>query len=167
MGRDVRLVDLEDAAARSDALERVGNVTTVLAIDVLEHLPDPRAVMRDVDTALSRPSWLIVVPNAVALPARATFLMGRFPQRDSGLFDRTHLRFFDRRSVQELLCDCFADRGLSIVGLPIEVGGERIGKLPLGGLLARNLRRVLGRLASRWPGLFAYEYLAIVDRGYA
>jgi SAM-dependent methyltransferase len=74
---------------------------TILALDVLEHLEDPWTVLGRARHLLF-PGGLFVasIPNVrfirvvVDLAAR-----GRFDYRDSGVLDRTHLRFFTRRSI--------------------------------------------------------------------
>jgi 2-polyprenyl-3-methyl-5-hydroxy-6-metoxy-1,4-benzoquinol methylase len=78
----------------------------VMAEDVLEHLKDPASVLRSVSRFL-RPGGYVVlsVPNIAHLSVRVALLAGKFPYAESGLLDRTHLRFFTRDSVQKLLHD--------------------------------------------------------------
>ena len=80
---------------------------TVIAADVLEHLRDPWVCLKSL-RALMRPDGALVVsiPNIAHNAVIAQLLAGRFPYRDQGLLDRTHLRFFTRQDVEELLTDC-------------------------------------------------------------
>jgi hypothetical protein len=48
-------------------------------------------------------TWIVSVPNYAVWYNRARTLLGRFDYAWSGLFDRTHLRFFTRASIRELL----------------------------------------------------------------
>jgi 2-polyprenyl-3-methyl-5-hydroxy-6-metoxy-1,4-benzoquinol methylase len=76
----------------------------LLFIDVLEHLLDPQATLvRYLE--LVKPGGLVVasIPNVAHVWVIANLLAGRWPQRDSGIFDRTHLRFFARRDMVHLL----------------------------------------------------------------
>jgi 2-polyprenyl-3-methyl-5-hydroxy-6-metoxy-1,4-benzoquinol methylase len=76
----------------------------VLFIDVLEHLLDPRATLvRYLE--LVKPEGLVVasIPNVAHVWVIANLLAGRWPQKDSGIFDRTHVRFFARRDMVHLL----------------------------------------------------------------
>lgn len=68
--------------------------------DVLEHLADPDRVLRSA-TKLLAPggSVVISVPNVTHGSLRLALLQGRWDYRDSGLLDRTHVRFFTRESV--------------------------------------------------------------------
>jgi predicted TPR repeat methyltransferase len=80
----------------------------VVLSDVLEHIADPVAMLRELSRAeaLRDATWVISVPNYAVWYNRVRTLLGRFSYQWSGLFDRTHLRFFTRRSVQELFAYC-------------------------------------------------------------
>jgi 2-polyprenyl-3-methyl-5-hydroxy-6-metoxy-1,4-benzoquinol methylase len=72
--------------------------------DILEHLVDPFSVLKFYLSFLNQGGYLIVsVPNAVVWTNRFSFLFGRFEYRDSGVMDRTHLRFFTFRSAKRLV----------------------------------------------------------------
>ncbi len=72
--------------------------------DVLEHLADPYAVLRRA-LELLRPggSVVISVPNVAHGSLRLALLQGRWRYTETGLLDRTHIRFFTRASLNELL----------------------------------------------------------------
>lgn len=76
----------------------------ILASDVLEHLAEPEAVLARALTRL-RPGGAVVVslPNVAHVAVFANLLMKRWPRRSSGIFDRTHLRFFAKRDMVGLL----------------------------------------------------------------
>lgn len=85
----------------------------VLLSDVLEHTVDPLGFLRRLtDTSgLRRATLIISVPNYAVWYNRARTLFGRFEYAWSGLYDRTHLRFFTRRSLGRTL----SHAGLSVV----------------------------------------------------
>jgi 2-polyprenyl-3-methyl-5-hydroxy-6-metoxy-1,4-benzoquinol methylase len=72
--------------------------------DVLEHLVDPWAALRDCHVLL-RPGGRVIVsiPNVAHASVRLALLTGRWDYTDKGLLDRTHLRFFTEESVVDLL----------------------------------------------------------------
>ncbi len=72
--------------------------------DVLEHLSDPLAVLRKVRPLLTDSGAVVAsIPNVAHGSVRLALLAGRFDYRPLGLLDSTHLRFFTRGSVHELL----------------------------------------------------------------
>ncbi len=77
----------------------------VVLSDVLEHIVDPVRFLRSLVGApeLAGATWIISVPNYGVWYNRVRTLFGRFEYAWSGLYDRTHLRFFTRRSIRELL----------------------------------------------------------------
>jgi len=76
----------------------------VLMLDVLEHLNDPAAVLARVGAVLTERGWgVISVPNVTHASVRLALLSGKFTYTDLGLLDRTHVRFFDRAGVDDLL----------------------------------------------------------------
>ena len=77
----------------------------VVLSDVLEHIADPLRFLRSLRAApeVEKAVWIISVPNYGVWYNRVRTLFGRFEYTWSGLYDRTHLRFFTRRSIRELL----------------------------------------------------------------
>ena len=97
---DLNLLDWREAMA-----ER--SFDCIIFADVLEHLVDPQRCLLQARQHL-QPGGCVVVslPNIRHLSAlRAIFLSGRFPQRDRGIFDRTHLRWLTIADAYSLLAD--------------------------------------------------------------
>jgi SAM-dependent methyltransferase len=75
--------------------------------DVLEHLRDPWATLRRHAALLHDEGVLLAcVPNVQHWSVLANLLQGRWPLAEEGLFDRTHLRWFTRESLRELVASC-------------------------------------------------------------
>lgn len=72
--------------------------------DVLEHTRHPDVCFRNlIETYLSSGGYVIVsVPNIANIYIRWSLLRGKFDYTDRGILDRTHLRFFTRRSISTL-----------------------------------------------------------------
>ncbi len=99
---DVHLLDFENA----DLPEGTEPFDLVLCLDVLEHFVDPWcAVDRLVRRYLLEGGTIVVsVPNIRNYRVLASLgLRGRWEYVDEGTLDRTHLRFFTRRSALQLL----------------------------------------------------------------
>lgn len=123
LGLDVEPAGVEDLRRRGfsaevvdvSAAERLGAcmeasvggrpVAGVFALDVLEHLPDPWEIATVLAAWLGRHDGSVLVwsiPNVAHLDVASKLLAGRFELTDTGLLDRTHLRFFTQASVAEL-----------------------------------------------------------------
>lgn len=89
-----------------DGLDRVsGSFDTVLCLDVLEHLVDPGDVLSRLRARTRVGAALQVsVPNARHYSlVRDLVLRGTFGYTDWGHRDNTHLRWFTRRDIVELI----------------------------------------------------------------
>jgi 2-polyprenyl-3-methyl-5-hydroxy-6-metoxy-1,4-benzoquinol methylase len=91
-----------DVATAAGALE--GPFDTLIAADILEHLPDPWTALRAY-TALLSPGATVVIslPNVAHWSTYAYLARGRWPRKPEGIFDATHLRWFTRTDALELL----------------------------------------------------------------
>lgn len=81
-----------------------GSFDVVIFADVLEHLVDPAAVLADA-TSLLAPGGKVVlsVPNVAHGSLRLALLQGRWAYTDTGLLDRTHIRFYTYATLLELV----------------------------------------------------------------
>lgn len=77
----------------------------IILADVLEHLYDPEKVIQKLIPSLKRGgSFYISLPNIRNLEALyQIFLKGSFKYTDNGIFDRTHIRFYCKKDVVELM----------------------------------------------------------------
>ena len=72
--------------------------------DVLEHLMDPVSVLRRTVPQLAPGGSVVIsIPNVTHGSLRLAHLQGRWQYTETGLLDRTHIRFFTRRSLLEML----------------------------------------------------------------
>src|SRR3954468_17801908 len=92
--------DVAEALARED----LGRFDCVVAADVLEHLSDPwEALRRAADLLEPGGTVVISLPNVRFFE---TFwqlgVRGRWPRREQGIFDATHLRWFTLSDARDL-----------------------------------------------------------------
>lgn len=80
-------------------------VDVVILSDVVEHVVQPVRLLASLAGAPSTRGalFLISVPNYAVWYNRWRTLLGRFEYRASGLYDRTHLRFYTQSSISALL----------------------------------------------------------------
>lgn len=77
----------------------------VVAADVLEHLVDPVVAMGEMRSLLApRGSIILSLPNIGHAAIAACLWDDDFAYQDWGLLDRTHIRFFGIKNIQELAC---------------------------------------------------------------
>jgi predicted TPR repeat methyltransferase len=126
----------------------------VLAADVIEHLTDPATFLGQVKTVIS-PDGLAIfcVPNVAHWYPRFRMTLGLFDYDQRGILDRTHLRFFTRRSFRRLVeRNGFTIQRLQAVGLPLDVLG-------VDGTRGKWLRLLDHFLLAVWPTMFGYQFI--------
>lgn len=84
--------------------------------DTLEHLYDPWKLLRTIRRFASEHTQIVAcIPNAQHWSLQARLSVGDFTYQDSGLLDRTHIRWFTRQTMIAL----FSSAGFRITeGLP-------------------------------------------------
>jgi GT2 family glycosyltransferase/2-polyprenyl-3-methyl-5-hydroxy-6-metoxy-1,4-benzoquinol methylase len=79
------------------------NYDCIILADVLEHLYDPWTVLTKLKDKLSVEGKMVVsIPNILNWNILFELLQGRWDYQSEGILDRTHIRFFTRKSVEEL-----------------------------------------------------------------
>ena len=159
--REARRLGLEVVEADLDALDfaRFSPYDAVVFGDVLEHLVAPERVVAAAASQLSRGGFMVLsVPNIAHVTVRLGLLLGRFDYTERGILDRTHTRFFTRKTFLAFLTACRLKVDvLTSTPPPIEEVFPRVGRPPLRWVPA------LANAASRaWPTLLAYQFLVKV-----
>ncbi len=93
---------------------------------------------------------MIAIPNVAHWSVRARLLRGRFDYEDSGILDRTHLRFYTRDTAHAML----EDAGLKVQEMDL------VPDVPLLRFKSR-LTELNYRVASLFPGLLATEFFFV------
>jgi SAM-dependent methyltransferase len=126
----------------------------ILLSHVLEHLAEPGRLLKRALPWLGPEGRIVLaVPNVLHLTQRIAFLLGRFRYTDVGLMDSTHLRFFDRFSIEEIVRNS---------GYRIEYSGAS-GYVPLGRVrwkLPKFAAWVDG-LGALWSTLFGWQFIIV------
>ncbi|AIQ20838.1 hypothetical protein H70357_32350 [Paenibacillus sp. FSL H7-0357] len=79
----------------------------ILFADVLEHLRNPEVILKQATSLLNNDGIVLTsVPNISHNAIIMELMQGRFDYRSTGLLDDTHVHFFTRKSLLELLDDC-------------------------------------------------------------
>ena len=118
--------------------ELSGPYDVVVFADVLEHIADPASLLRKVAPLLAEAGIIIAsLPNVANFRVRFQLLFGRFEYTETGILDKTHLRFFTKKTAAGL----FRDAGFEVVDVR-----PAATYMPLA-------------LLFGWPGLFATRYV--------
>ena len=132
----------------------------VVAADVLEHVRQPDAILRELHDVLAPGGRLLVsVPNFGHWYPRLRVASGRFDYDRRGILDEGHVRFFTRRSFARVLHRTgWHVLQADVTGLPFDVA-DRGGT----GGLAASLKTSIGRVDALGvrarPTLFGYQLL--------
>ena len=72
--------------------------------DVLEHMIDPYSVLKKIQTKLKPGGYIVSsIPNIRYYHTlHALVMAGEFEYQESGVLDRTHLRFFTQKSIRRM-----------------------------------------------------------------
>ncbi|NOT66643.1 MAG: class I SAM-dependent methyltransferase [Methylotenera sp.] len=103
--------DLNDPTWPS-ILEYDGKFEVLVAADVLEHVYEPLAVLQAMKGFLNHNGYMVIsLPHAGHSVIHACLFDEDFEYNDYGLLDRTHIRFFGIKNIQNL----FENAGMKIV----------------------------------------------------
>lgn len=192
LGNEVTGID-ESAKAYEVASRRISRVVradlleadlgteqfdAIILADVLEHLAWPVGVLRRYLQWLAPGGCVIVsLPNVGLWSVRFAHLLGRWEYEDTGVLDRTHLRFYTRTSARRLL----SQAGLTAVRTTYNPGLIRplvplakklvsrgaAGSQPADALLRskpyqlylKTVYPIERGIASLWPGMLAFQMI--------
>jgi methionine biosynthesis protein MetW len=134
----------------------------IVFADVLEHLKSPGEAIRNAARRLS-PGGVIItsIPNIAHLSIRVELMEGGFAYEKLGLLDDTHLKYFTKRTIE----DMFRAAGLSIqrldatlYDLPEDRISERLRAVGLE--TTPEFWKQMNRDEAR-----AYQYVVVAGRG--
>jgi 2-polyprenyl-3-methyl-5-hydroxy-6-metoxy-1,4-benzoquinol methylase len=133
----------------------------VIAGDVLEHLRTPERLLEDIKRVMNVGGRLVIsVPNFGHWYPRVRTTVGAFDYDQRGILDKTHYRFFTRKSLDRMLRNAgFEVRRRSEVGLPFDVLASDDDRV------STRILRGLDRLSvSLRPTLFAYQFVLHLEQ---
>jgi 2-polyprenyl-3-methyl-5-hydroxy-6-metoxy-1,4-benzoquinol methylase len=129
----------------------------VLLLDLLEHLKDPDRLLGQCHDVLKPDGAAVIsLPNIANITVRLMLLFGNFNYTQRGILDRTHLRFFTRKTARQLLERnqyCILEEKITVIPLELVLG------LKPGNALLNLFTLGLGRITKLFPGLFGYQFV--------
>ena len=143
----------------TELLEQLGRFNVVVFADVLEHLPNPSALLQLGCCALERDGAIVIsVPNVAHWSVRWELLRGRFDYEKHGIMDATHLRWFTANSLVNWL----RNNGLQVEQMTHSAGTalpvyDRV--WPWRSIHEYRRAKLIRKLAKRWPLLFGCQHI--------
>jgi 2-polyprenyl-3-methyl-5-hydroxy-6-metoxy-1,4-benzoquinol methylase len=152
----VKVADLDRESITTVVGQR--DFDALIVGDVLEHLREPAATLREALTLLAPHAVVALsLPNVGFHDVRTALLEGEWTYRGTGLLDETHLRFFTRRTVFGLAHDA----GLVVTDF------ARMQRAP-GTTNVAPERPVVSTLIDEYlsldPNAAAYQFVARLER---
>lgn len=139
--REVEIIDLNGPIPKAAGVR----YDFILFGDVLEHLVHPEVALSALIRRLAPGGRILLsMPNIAFVGNRVSHLLGQWNYRNYGILDRTHLRFFTRRTMIDLV----ENAGLAVQRVEGYVG---LHDYPW---FLREPFRFLGRV---WPSMFAVQ----------
>ena len=132
---------------------------TIVCGDVLEHTPDPVAVLKRLrEAATPDAAYVISVPNIAHLAVRGMLLLGKFPKMERGPLDKTHLQFFTRDTARAML----EQAGLRVerttcTGVPL----DEVWKDGQRGALYKVFTKLQHAALAAWPRGFGFQWIMV------
>ena len=120
---DIYSMDVEEL----DVPDWSGKFDYVLAGDVLEHLKNPWEMVAKLRKLLRPEGRLIAsLPNVMFFGNVFNLLSGEWKYEDSGILDRTHLRFFTKKSIERMLLEAgLAVENIQALGLTMSESDKK------------------------------------------
>lgn len=76
----------------------------IILADVIEHISDPIEFINEIKSIMSDKTKLVYsIPNVAYGSIRINFLFGVFKYTDSGILEKTHLRFYTEETINDLM----------------------------------------------------------------
>jgi len=140
------------------------SVDVVVCADVLEHVRQPEVLLEELAPRLAAGGAVLAsIPNFGHWYPRFRTLLGVFDYDRRGILDRTHVRFFTRRSFERLARGAgYQVRRVGATGLPFDVA-DRGGSGSVSAKL-KPIRAIDRALVKLRPQLFAYQFLYELKR---
>lgn len=144
-----------------------GRYDVIVASNILEHLKNPSNTLSLIKNKLKKHGHiLIALPNIVCWAIRKDlFFKGKFDYQETGILDRTHLRFFTYFTGQHLV----SQNGFKIKSvIPTETSYPLRFRILKMGFLGRFIDRIIGDyLVKIFPNLVVSHFIiAAVSKDY-
>lgn len=138
------------------------NFDLIILADVLEHLSDENSAISQITTKLlnQKGKLIVSVPNVANFSIRLLLLFGMWNYTSRGILDRTHLRFFTRKTIKETLKNHnLTIESLNYTTIPLEQISPIFLRAPF-----NVFEYLLHFLTNFLPRFFAYQFIVVTKK---
>jgi len=125
----------------------------IILADIIEHLKYPEELLIKLKDFLKKDGEIIAsIPNVANISIRLGLLFGNWNYKKTGILDKTHLRFFTKKTIKEL----FYNSGYKIIKLSSTPGFDFI--------VLRHFKILIylrDKLCKIYPKLFALQFIVV------
>lgn len=161
LGIDLFEESLEIAKTRLDNVKKIDlekyekpfqdKFDVIVFADVLEHLRYPEKTLKIYKGMLNEEGFIIAsIPNIANIKIRFSLLLGKWNYQESGILDKSHLRFFTKKTMKDLFQSS---------GYKIKIVDYTSGFSFLVFRYFKPLKRIRKILCGIWPSLFAFQFI--------
>ncbi|NUZ05163.1 class I SAM-dependent methyltransferase [Piscinibacter koreensis] len=137
-----------------------GRFDVIMSSDVLEHLPDPAAMLTLMREGLVEGGRILIsVPNVAHWSVRFSLLLGNFDYAPVGILDATHLRWFTARTIRELV----ERAGFEVEAITVSAGVDlpEYAEVPWRWMPGKVRRTLIRALTRAFPRLFGCQHVLL------
>jgi 2-polyprenyl-3-methyl-5-hydroxy-6-metoxy-1,4-benzoquinol methylase len=140
-----------------DELKLTKKYDYIILADVIEHLRNGPELLRFVKQYLKEGGHVVIsVPNIAIWVYRLSLLLGRFDYTEKGTLDETHIRFYTKKTILQLMDQTgYQVQSFVSTGLPFEAVVKSLN----GSSVLNLIGSVYYVFAKIWPSLFAYQFV--------
>jgi len=171
--------DVRDGAVREKIFAEQGMFDVVLFADVLEHFESPEEIISSSLPLLAAGGKIVIsIPNVAVWYQRLALAFGQWNYDETGILDRTHLRFFTKKSFRwwletqrlrplrwSVTPSLVASVGRFLRPLAKERGDgmEEAFRGPFR-FYSKWIEPAEYRICSVWPSLLAFQLVVVAER---
>lgn len=128
----------------------------ILLLDIIEHLKDQLSLLKFIQLYLKKGGSIIIsTPNIAFISIRLGLLTGHFDYQKMGIMDKTHLHFYTKTSLQEII----KNSGLVVDKIDVASGFSQI---TLCGKYLNHIPKYWQyNITKLWDTLLAYQFIAL------
>lgn len=147
-----------------DAVTGLGNFDVVVFADVIEHLIDPHSSLLTAKSIIKHNGSIVIsVPNVAHWTVRANLLRGKFEYQPTGIMDATHVRWFTKNTLINLV----ESVGLKVTSIGVTAGKwmpDYCYSKPWKWMSTKARNRIVNNLSKKWPELFGCQHIISVSK---